>query len=277
MAQQTLPIPVQRIDEAPEYRKWLPLLVFAACVVGFVAAPWPLAEKSHAVLHGLCAQIPSHTLHMGGNALPFDARMTGIYSGVAATMLAIGWRTRFRFAGLPSWPIVGVLAFAVLVMAIDGFNSFFLDLRRWHPYEPQNWLRVVTGAGTGIALGVTLAYLIGASLWRDFDNKTAVSGWRDLVVAAALWVLFGGALLAGWGVLYPLVAMLLVITAVGTICLISYLMLVLTRATNNRHTSFADVRIEGAIGIVLGLIVVGVLAGGRFALEHWLGIPVTIS
>lgn len=276
MAQQTLPIPAQRIDDAPEYRKWLPLLVFAACIVGFVAAPWPLAEKAHAVLHGLCAQIPSHTIHMGANALPFDARMTGIYSGVAASMLAIGLRTRFRPSGLPAWPIVAMLALGGVAMAADGFNSLFLDLRYWHPYEPRNWLRVVTGAGAGFALGATLAYLIGASLWADFRNE-AVATWRDLAFGIVLWAPFGLALWSGWGALYPIVAMLLVVTAVGTICTIAYLMLVLTRATNNRHVSFADMNIEGAVGIVLGLFVVALLACGRFALEHWFGIPVTIS
>jgi uncharacterized membrane protein len=276
MAQQTLPILAQRIDGAPEYRKWLPLLVFAACVAGFIAAPWPLAEKAHAVLHGLCAQIPSHTLHMGRNALPFDARMTGIYSGVAASLLAIGWRTRFRFSGLPSWPVAAVLAFGVVAMAADGFNSLFLDLKRWHPYEPHNWLRVITGAGAGFALGTTLAYLIGASLWSDVRSEPVVE-WRDLGLAPAFWAPFGLALWSGWAALYPLVAMLLVVTAVGTICTISYLMLVLTRATNNRHASFADMKIEGASGIVLGLLVVASLACGRFALEHWLGIPLTIS
>jgi hypothetical protein len=54
-------------------------------------------------------------------------------------------------------------------------------------------------------------------------------------------------------------------------------MLVLSRATNNRHASFADLKIEGVAGILLGLLVVAMLACGRFALERWLGIPVTIS
>lgn len=277
MAQQTLPIPAQRIDGAPEYRKWLPLLVFAACVAGFIAAPWPLPEKAHTVLHGLCAQIPSHTIHMGSNALPFGSRMTGIYSGVAATMLVIGLRTRFRFAGLPSWPVTAVLALGVLSMAADGFNSLFLDLRYWHLYEPQNWLRVITGCAAGIALGVTLAYLIGASLWRDYRGDIPVTCWRDLGIALVLWLPFGLAVWSGWGSLYPPVALLLVVSAVGTICTIAYLMLVLTRATNNRHESFADIKVEGAVGIALGLLMVALLACGRFALEHWLGIPVTIS
>jgi hypothetical protein len=31
--------------------------------------------------------------------------------------------------------------------------------------------------------------------------------------------------------------------------------------------------VEGAVGILLGLMIVAMLAGGRFALEYWLGIP----
>lgn len=277
MAQQTLPIQSARIDDAPEYRKWLPLLLFAAVALGFIAAPWPLAEKSHAVLHGLCAQIPSHTIRIGNQPLPFDARMTGIYGGVAATMVAIGLRTRFRFAGIPAWPVVTVLGIAVLAMAADGFNSFLLDLRHWHPYQPHNWLRVVTGVGAGIALGVTLAYLIGAALWSDPGMDTPVAGWREIGYASIGVSVFGGVLLLDWAPLYPMIALLLVATAVGTICTIAYLMLVLVRGTNNRHRGFGDLRVEGAVGIVLGFLIVASLACGRFALERWLGIPITIS
>jgi hypothetical protein len=43
--------------------------------------------------------------------------------------------------------------------------------------------------------------------------------------------------------------------------------------TNNRHQSFADLGAEGAAGILIGLLAVALLAGGRFALEFWLGIP----
>ena len=46
----------------------------------FVSVPM-LEHKAHAFLHGICAQRPSHSLQVGDELLPFDARMTGIYTG----------------------------------------------------------------------------------------------------------------------------------------------------------------------------------------------------
>lgn len=271
MAQQSIASSAQSFDR-PEYRKYLPLLAALAALAGFFAAPWSLSEKTHAALHGLCAQTLSHTILLGGQPLPFDLRMTGIYSALAVVMVVAGMRTRFRASGIPSWPVLATLALLVLVMAADGFNSLFLDLGMWHPYEPMNWLRLVTGAGAGVALGATLLFLLGSTVWERPSNDVVVS-WRDLAVTALVWMLIAGLLLSGWGLLFPVVSVALLLAAAATICTIAYLMLTLTRMTNNRHHSFGNLGAEGAAGIVLGLVAIGLLAGGRFALEYWLGIP----
>jgi uncharacterized membrane protein len=273
MATQTAPNSAEKIDGSPDYRRWLGLIVMLSATLGFIAAPWPLSEKAHAVLHGLCAQTPSHTLRLGGHMLPFDARMTGIYAGVAVAMVVIGSRTRLRFAGIPRWPLLAVMAAFVLLMAADGFNSFFLDMGVWHPYAPQNWLRLVTGMGAGIALGATLCYLIASTLWRDSSFRTPAISWRDLAVISIGCAGVAALFLSGWGFLYPIATFVLVASAVFVICSIVLLMLILLRETNNRWRSIGDMQLEGAIGILLGLLVIAMLAGGRFALEYWLGIP----
>lgn len=256
----------------PDYRRHLPWLVLLAGFAGFLAAPWPLAEKAHAVLHGLCAQIPSHTFLLGNQPLPFDARMTGIYSGLAVTMIAVGMRTRFRAAALPSRLLIAALAGFVLLMAVDGFNSLFLDLGMRHFYEPQNWLRLITGAGAGAALGVTLCYLTAQTLWSRPDYRSAAFTWRDLAISMLAWLPIMVAVLSGAGSLFPVVTVILLASAVVTVCSISYMMLVLIRMTNNRHESFGQLGTEAAAGIVLGFVAIAVLACGRFALERWAGI-----
>jgi len=273
MATQTAPNSADQIDGSPDYRRWLGLIVILSAALGFIAAPWPLSVKAHAVLHGLCAQTPSHTLRLGGHMLPFDARMTGIYAGVAVAMIVIGARTRLRFAGVPRRPLLAVLAGFVLLMAVDGFNSFFLDMGVWHPYTPQNWLRLVTGMGAGIALGATLCYLIASTLWRDTSFQTPAASWRDLALIIIASSGVAALFLSGWGFLYPIATFSLVASAIFVICSIVLLMLILLRESNNRWRSIGDMQLEGAIGILLGLLVVAMLAGGRFALEYWLGIP----
>src|SRR5262245_47592140 len=63
--------------------RWLVLLacVGLALLSAFLFSPGSIAAKSHLALHGICAQRPSHSLRLGGETLPMDARMTGIYIG----------------------------------------------------------------------------------------------------------------------------------------------------------------------------------------------------
>ena len=273
MATQPISANREKLDGAPDYRRWLGAIVVLSAALGFIAAPWPLAQKAHAVLHGLCAQTPTHTIRLGGQMLPFDARMTGIYSGVAIMMVAIGLRTRFRFAGVPRWPLLALLGAFVLAMTIDGFNSLLLDLRMWHPYTPQNWLRLVTGMGAGMALGATLCYLIGSTLWNDARFSVPAFRGRDIGLTLVGSTVVAGLFLSGWGFLYPIAAFLLVASAVFVICTIALLMLILLRESNNRWRSLGDMQLEGVAGILLGFLIVAMLACGRFALERWLGIP----
>jgi uncharacterized membrane protein len=243
---------------------------------GFLAAPWPLAEKAHAVLHGLCAQIPSHTYVLGSQPLPFDARMTGIYSGLAITMIAVAFRTRLRAAALPRRSMLALLVGLVAIMAVDGFNSLFLDMGMSYLYEPRNWLRLVTGAGAGAALGIMLCFLTAETLWRQPDYRIRVVNARDLVVATLAWMPIMAAVIWGGGWLYPIVTFILLASSVITVCSIVYMMLVLTRMTNNRNTSFAQLGGEAAVGIALGFVAIGLLACGRFALERWAGLAAPV-
>ena len=96
----------------------------------FLLAPWPFVTKVHAFLHGLCAQRLSHSYLLGGTALPFDARMTGIYGGFLVTfcyLLAMG---RARAWGEFRRPVLVLLGLFVVMMGIDGSNSTLRDFGR---------------------------------------------------------------------------------------------------------------------------------------------------
>src|SRR5687768_9906499 len=137
----------------------------------FLALPWSLEHKAHVILHGLCAQRPSHTYYFGDRPLPFDARMTGIYLGFLATMIVLIRAGAYRWCRTPSPGRIAVLLVLGGIMAVDGFNSLLKDLALPYPYEPRNWLRVVTGAGAGLVLAVALCFLLSVTLWRTVDAR----------------------------------------------------------------------------------------------------------
>jgi len=83
--------------------------IWALLAIAFVLLPWPVEAKGVAVLHGLCAQQPTHTIYFGEQRLPFDARMTGIY-------------------GASSWPGAAVAGAGASLACLPSASSW-----RWSP------------------------------------------------------------------------------------------------------------------------------------------------
>lgn len=250
----------------------LPVIVGGLLLV-FFAAPWSIEHKAHAALHGLCAQTPSHTFLMGDRPLPFDARMTGIYGGFIATALYLVGRGRHRAALLPTLPVMGVLALLVGLMAVDGFNSLFLDLGRPHPYQPHNGLRLVTGVGTGISLAIILCYLCAVTLWRRPDTNRRVAGWRDLALLVPVQAPFLLSVAVGPGVLWFPTMLLLLLAAVTAVSTLALVTIVLLRRLDFTFDRFGDVQPVAATAVLTAVAVMATLSGGRFLLERLLGLP----
>lgn len=232
-----------------------------------------LASSSRAVLHGLCAQRPSHSFTVGGHLLPFDARMTGIYTGSLVTWLVLALRGRLLVAGTPSWSVIAALAAGVVALALDGTNALLVDLAVWHPWEPLNATRFFTGFATGMALATLEVWLIGTSLWRMARKTPVWDGLRDLwwTIPAATGVYALIRLGAAWS--YPVVVVALLASAWLTV---TGLALVIVLAAFRLERKIGDIRqleppvvvaAVAAIAIIIGL------AQLRFWLERTLGIP----
>ena len=253
-------------------QRWTPLFLAGGLLLAFLAAPWPLQHKAHAALHGLCAQNPSHTFLMGRSPLPFDARMTGIYGGFAVAFACLIWLGRHRAARLPSYPLMALLAALVGVMAIDGFNSLFLDLGRPHPYQPDNRLRLLTGIGTGISLAVILCYLIGSTLWRRPDTKQPVLTWRDLGILLPAQAPFALLVLSGWGWLSAPLTVGLVMAAVAVLTTLALVAIVLFKRLDYSFDGAGELHAHATAAMIVAVAAMALLASGRFLLEHVTGI-----
>lgn len=254
--------------DQPFYRRHILSMAAFFAIMTFLAAPWPFELKAHAAMHGLCAQTPSHSFFFDGRALPFDGRMTGIYSGLLATVIVLVALRRHRSAGLPSIG-TGFLLIAFLVaLAVDGFNSLLTDLGKWHPYTPSNEYRLLTGWMTGVAIGTVIVMLVGMTLWRRprVSERVVPSWWWAF---ALLLPLLPVRLMINTGsdpvfYLYSLLLIASAVIAFTTLVLVTGLML-LNR--ENQFDRFAQLRGVAAISMVIAIAIILAIGGGRFWLE----------
>jgi uncharacterized membrane protein len=250
------------------------ILVPAMAVLIFLALPWSIEHKAHMALHGLCAQQPTHTYRFGDRLLPFDARMTGIYTGYLATTIVLFHAGAHRWCRPPSWSRLAVLGALGGVMAIDGFNSFLKDLELPFLYEPRNWLRLTTGMTAGIVLGFALCFLTASTVWKAVDTRRqtlermALLPWIGVV-----WIPIGMAVISGFAGFYVPLTLLLVFSAALALTSLSLVVLVILR---RRDFSFSGVSSLGGYGIGafgLAMVAMALLSVGRALLERVLGTP----
>lgn len=242
----------------------------------FVALPWPVESKALAALHGLCAQQPTHSFYFGDHRLPFDARMTGIYSGFAVAALVLLLRGRWRAAGLPSAGVLVVLLAGIAALAVDGVNSTLVDAGIWHAYDPRNELRLATGLLTGTALAVLVWLLVGQIGFSRPGRRPGASlrGFRDLGVVLGAQSLMAVVVLSGWNPLRVPLTLVLMVSALLALTglMLAFVLLLARRESRARRT--ADLAGPATLALVFALLLMGGLAIGRFLLEAWLGLPV---
>lgn len=227
---------------------------------------------AHHLLHGLCAQTPTHTFSIGDKPLPFDARMTGIYGGLLAGMISILTKGRLFDYGDPSWAVIATLAAWALTMAIDGSNSLLNDLGMWHPYPPANLLRVITGYLTGIALAVVLSWLLASSVWNLGRPEPAVSSVGEMWAVVGLLVPYVALIQSAPGPLHLPLSMALVASAWITVSMIMLVIVLLVFRIDERVRTIRHLHVPVAVAALLGLTVMLTLAGLRFWMERTFGI-----
>lgn len=176
-----------------------PAWLMIALAVGYLAALALLAflpgatliERLRALDGGICAQLPTHSFWPGGQQLPLCSRNTGIYSGFSATFLVLGLTGRLRSSSLPGRWVLVLLGAAVLFMAEDGLNSFILDLGLPHLYQPNNFLRLATGLGTGVAMCAIIVPVANALIWKYDDLRPTFKSLSELaIMVPALLLIF---------------------------------------------------------------------------------------
>jgi uncharacterized membrane protein len=181
---QRVAAPDQRTGFEPP--SWLIIGLAVAYVVALALLAFlpgaTLIERLRALDGGICAQAPSHSFWPGGQQLPLCSRNTGIYSGFTATLIILWITGRLRAASFPGRAVLVTLGAAVVLMAVDGFNSLFLDLNLPHLYQPHNLLRLFTGLGTGVAMCAIIVPVANTLIWQVDDERPSFRSLKELAV-----------------------------------------------------------------------------------------------
>jgi len=144
---------------------------------------WPggtVSWNMYATVHGVCAQM--HNTTIGGMQLPLCARNTGIYGAMTISLLAMWALGRIRTTNFPPLWMTITLLIPVVIVAVDGLNSLFVDLSYASLYPPRNQLRTLTGAMAGIAIAPFFVPLFNRVLRRNGTPSPVMANAIDLLV-----------------------------------------------------------------------------------------------
>lgn len=255
--------------------------VFIALVVLafalFTALPGTVEGKSLAVLHGLCAQQPTHSYYFGEARLPFDARMTGIYGGFALTIGALFLRGRWRAAGMRDIGVIVALVLMALPLAVDGANSFLKDIELPYLYEPRNFLRTITGLLLGTSLATFVWLLVNQTAFQPSQKSEANvwNGLKELVLVVAGQLAVAAAIgLSDLPLRLPLTYVLMASAATVVSGLLLPFVLLITRSEQRAMTT-GDLARPATFALLAAVVFIAGMSGGRFLLEALLGLPAT--
>jgi uncharacterized membrane protein len=163
--------------------------------------------KADAVGYAVCHRIDGRSFHIGDREMPLCARCTGMYLGAMLALVYQAVLAPRRGRMLP-WRAWIPLSLFVVAFGVDGLNSYGHLVPELHIpslYEPQNWLRLLTGSGMGLVMMIAVYPVFNQTVWRDWIDRIPIAGWRawaglfGLTVALDLLVLTDNPL-----VLYPL-------------------------------------------------------------------------
>jgi hypothetical protein len=122
-----------------------------------------------------------------------------------------------------------------VALAIDGFNSFFVDLGLFHLYQPHNLLRLATGLLTGLALASLTLPILNRLFWREYNEQRSIPSWPALLLFLSGLVLSFFAVASQIGpLLYPLA----LLSTAGIVTALSIVNLIVVIAVSRREQSF---------------------------------------
>ncbi len=251
-------------------------------LMGFFAVTNPENLHAHAPLeaadwvgYALCHRITERSFTIAGRQFPLCARCTGMYLGVFLTVVVMALSGRLRYSELPRLPILLVLLGFIAALGIDGLNSyshFFPNAP--HLYEPRNWLRLVTGMGTGLTMGIIILPALAQTLWKDPVRLPVLMSWRELVELVVLAAITVALVLSNQPVILYVLA---IASSLGLLFIVSAVIVILVLTLlrrDGRATRWGQTAVPLLGGFCMAVLILSTIGILRFSLTGTMtGIP----
>ncbi len=271
---------ISDVWQRPQPRRWLLLLVAvgALLVMAFYTvtdasrlAGSPVLAGADWAGYAVCHRITSHSFLINGvdvgRQFPLCARCTGMYLGAALAFVIFSLAGRLGWSELPPRRVLLVLLGFIGLMGIDGVNSysyFFPDAP--HLYAPRNWLRLLTGMGTGLAMGIFILPALAQTLWRRPNWRAPVGSLRELAgmalvaLTAVLLLLTNNPTVLYVLALVSVAGLLLVLSGINAV----FLLILLRR--DGRAENWRQTAVPLLISLTLALVELSAVSIVRFNL-----------
>ena len=253
-------------------------LVYSAAglilIAWLVLTPGGLLGKADAIAYAVCHRIAARSFTIGDRQLPLCARCTGMYLGF---LLGLSYQHfQGRRGSIPVLRYALMFGPLVILFGIDGLNSY-LHFFPAAPslYMPQNWLRLVTGTGMGLAISAVLAPAFRQTVWTTWEQRPAFANLRQYGILLGLAAIVDLAVLSGIPIiLYPLA----LLSAAGVLVILGMvytLVLVMLFKAENRFQRLSSLNVYLIGGLVLALLQIALLDAGRYWLTGtWQGFSI---
>jgi uncharacterized membrane protein len=195
-----------------------------------------------ALLYGVSAQRPSHSIFVGGQQLPLEARMGGIFLGFLCGVALLGVLGRLR-ASQPPGGLLGLACWTLIVLTgLDGLNAFLFDGNLPHLYAPNTPLRLLTGLGAGLGVSLMAVPVVAGVVWSRPLEAAAVEEPLEFLAGLALVGLVGGLVLASVGSLWWPIALAMLVAVLVAFGVANLYVIVLATGRVHQAGSLRDLR-----------------------------------
>jgi uncharacterized membrane protein len=225
--------------------------------------------------YAVCHRLTEHSFTIAGRQMPLCARCTGMHLGILLTGVVLAAAGRWRRSSFPPFLVLALLAGFLIIMAIDGINSYSTFFREDALlYEPTNPLRLITGLGAGLTLGIVMVPTLAQALWRSPESRAIVTGARELGLLVLLVSIAALLVLSNQPAILYVLGLMSAAGVLLVLAIINAVLLLAASGRTNRCERWREAILPLGLGAVLAVVEVAAIAIVRFELTGTLtGLP----